>query len=128
MTSQDESSLISEEIKDEVDFNGSIVDEVGLMSLRHTSARQGVHLSKGREISENKFKNSMITEETQLGVSITGGHKNFAKRDQEVVTESSIQDEVSVAGFGGSRSLQGRIVAKKDPKGNKKETNFSALK
>ena len=123
-----DSSLISEEIRDEVDLNGSIIDEVGMTSVKQTFAKQGLHQSKAREISGNKFTNSMITEETQLGFSITGGHKNDAKKDQDLVIESSIQDEVSVAGFGGSRNLQGRIVTRKDLKGNKKEADMPAMR
>lgn len=55
-----------------------------------------------------KFTNSVLSEESQMGISMTGGRRLDAaggNRDDDLVTESSIQDEISVAGFGGSRSL-----------------------
>ena len=70
-----------------------------------------------------KFTNSFVTEESILGFSIAGGNKKQEKHlkpaDKSFITESSIQDEVSVMGFGGSRVLEGRIVARKDARGNK---------
>lgn len=100
----DDSSVISEEIRDEVDFSGSIPDDIGTMlaSGKHQS-------TKGREaaVSMNKFTNSFISEESQFGISMTGARRAeaAANKDRDLVTESSIQDEISVAGFGGSRSL-----------------------
>ena len=128
-----ESSIISEEITDEVDMSGSgIADEIGTMS--HARTTQDHLASRSRPAASSvhkqsnamaKFTNSFIAEDSQLGFSMTGGAKFQAnnaaahqgKGNNDFATESSIQDEISVAGFGGSRSLQGRIVARNDGAG-----------
>lgn len=53
---------------------------------------------------------------------MTGARKksNFGGANNDTMLESSIMDELSIVGFGGSRTLQGRIVARKDPSGKKK--------
>ena len=93
------------------------------MSLAKTSTNLG-RSRKIAEQSKNKFSNSIIDEESIVGFSMTGGGKNAFGRAGGAeegaaggVGESSIMDEVSVAGFGGSRTLQGRIVSRKDGKG-----------
>jgi len=77
--------------------------------------------------SKNKFTNSFIDEESQLGFSITGGGARKmpvfgggGAAANDGIGESSIMDELSVAGFGGSRSLQGRIVSRRDATGAKR--------
>ena len=76
-------------------------------------------------MSVNKFSNSYIDEESAMGFTITGGGKGEKKigrmNETDDLVESSIADELSIAGFGGSKSLQGRIVAKKDATGRKQK-------
>ena len=84
--------------------------------------------------SMGKFTSSFIAEDSVLGFSITGGAKkprNAAggggRRDMamesSIITESSIADDVSAVGFGGSNALQGRVVSKRDKDGVKRQVD-----
>ena len=84
-------------------------------------------------MSVNKFSNSYIDEESVMGFTITGGGKGERKGDRRLnetddLVESSIADELSIAGFGGSKSLQGRIVAKKDATGRKQKVEDESVR
>ena len=133
-----ESSNISEEIRDEVDMaiESMIPDEIGTMSMAKTgtnafSQSKSKKLNKSA-VSVNKFSNSYIDEESAMGFTITGGGKGEKKigrmNETDDLVESSIADELSIAGFGGSKSLQGRIVAKKDATGRKQKVEEESVR
>ena len=154
MASMNDSSDISEEIRDEVDMTASMIpDEIGTISKSRTGmiSTQSRAKAKHRVIADSdiideavetvkeskiqqsmsKFTNSFIHEDSVFGLSMTGGgaiekQARGAARpgdNDSSIAESSIQDEISVAGFGGSRKLQGRIVAKRDTSGQRKRVD-----
>ena len=98
-----------------MDFSESVIaDEIGNMSnanslmIAHSrNAKEEVGV-KPSTISQ-KFSNSFISEESNLGFSMQGGRKRGGskKRNNEasMISESSIQEELSISGFGGSKAL-----------------------
>lgn len=62
-----------------------------------------------------------ITGGAKKGRNVEGGREKANQMNNSIVTDSSIVDDFSVAGLGGSNALQGRIVAKKDKGGVKRQ-------